>query len=543
MQSLKKFYFGKQKAKVNTFIGGIGGTINTPALLASKLGISESRIKLFKVTGVDIECAIIGNYSMEFGLQVGGLLTYFIDADGLATTFGTIQNFVNQTNMRQVYAPKTTYVRGAMCYNSSQNLKIVYMPLCTTFGEYNSSNIFVGQTSNSSMFLNSTSALKLYLHPSLATVNAGNPDPDILDVTGRGGIVRYVTNFTPPNQITDLTVGTIYNSAVQLNFTPPTAVNGIDFYEVYVNGRYYQDIPSSGSVVTGLSTTNTYNIEVYAVDMFYNKSKSNAISVTTANITYTDADAIAYNTASGISTIQQQESVHVLVNGFKDNGLWTKIQAGWLFKGATANNQKYNIKNPQDTDAAFRLQFFGTGTYSDLGFQCNGSNAYADTKFIPSVNQNVNSNGLTVVVGTNNTKSTFAVEIGSENSNTQASLIFTSLQTSNKAAGSDANSKSTRITVNNYNNASGVFTSTKQSANVNKLFRNAIILGTNTGGGSLPTPSVWIGKYNSLLGPTQGYSNQRRQMAFIHEGLTDAEVQKMHEIIDASETIAGRKTW
>ena len=61
MQSLKKFYFGKQKVKVpNTFIGGIGGTINTPALLAAKLGVSENRIKLFKVTGVDVECAIVG---------------------------------------------------------------------------------------------------------------------------------------------------------------------------------------------------------------------------------------------------------------------------------------------------------------------------------------------------------------------------------------------------------------------------------------------------------------------------------------------------
>ena len=45
MQALKKFYFGKQKAKVNTYIGGIGGTINTPALLASKLGISETLVK------------------------------------------------------------------------------------------------------------------------------------------------------------------------------------------------------------------------------------------------------------------------------------------------------------------------------------------------------------------------------------------------------------------------------------------------------------------------------------------------------------------
>ena len=38
MQSLKKFYFGKQKVKVpNTYIGGIGGTINTPTATQVKL--------------------------------------------------------------------------------------------------------------------------------------------------------------------------------------------------------------------------------------------------------------------------------------------------------------------------------------------------------------------------------------------------------------------------------------------------------------------------------------------------------------------------
>jgi hypothetical protein len=80
MQTLKKFYFGKQKARVNTYIGGIGTTINTPALLASKLGIAENRIKLFKVTGVDVECAIIGSYNIPVVCWVNNLqITYYTD--------------------------------------------------------------------------------------------------------------------------------------------------------------------------------------------------------------------------------------------------------------------------------------------------------------------------------------------------------------------------------------------------------------------------------------------------------------------------------
>ena len=60
MQSLKKFYFGKQKLKPNTFIGGVSATLNTPALVATRLGISVSRIKAFKIVGENIEFAVVG---------------------------------------------------------------------------------------------------------------------------------------------------------------------------------------------------------------------------------------------------------------------------------------------------------------------------------------------------------------------------------------------------------------------------------------------------------------------------------------------------
>jgi len=62
---LQNTVFGRQKAAVNTYIGGVSATINTPALLASTLGISASRIKLFSTIGSDIQCAIIGgSYSI-----------------------------------------------------------------------------------------------------------------------------------------------------------------------------------------------------------------------------------------------------------------------------------------------------------------------------------------------------------------------------------------------------------------------------------------------------------------------------------------------
>ena len=72
----------------------------------------------------------------------------------------------------------------------------------------------------------------------MQTINSGGVEGDLalFDSLGTNSVV-YVTNFTPPNPVINLSAGTIYNTAVQLNFTPPTSVNGVDFYEVYLNGE------------------------------------------------------------------------------------------------------------------------------------------------------------------------------------------------------------------------------------------------------------------------------------------------------------------
>ena len=220
--------------------------------------------------------------------------------------------------------------------------------------------------------------------------------------------------------------------------------------------------------------------------------------------------------------------------------VWLKIRRHDI---TTAAQHKWNAKNPLDTNAAFRLQFFGGGTHSNLGYQCNGTNAYANTFLVPSAVQNVNSNGLTVVVGTNNeVVGYFSVEIGCSVSLTSASFMSVKLLNTTYNRVLALNTDTGRLNQSGINEARGIFSGVRQSSSINKLFRNNSSLTNGTSGGTLPNTNIFIGCYNAN-GTPAGYSNQRIQMAFIHEGLTDAEVQKMHEIIDLSETIAGRKTW
>ena len=52
--------------------------------------------------------------------------------------------------------------------------------------------------------------------------------------------------------------------------------------------------------------------------------------------------------------------------------------------GGTATTHKYNLKDPRDLDAAYRLAFSGGWTHSSTGATPNGTNAFAQTYFVPT---------------------------------------------------------------------------------------------------------------------------------------------------------------
>jgi hypothetical protein len=546
---IRRTVFGRQKAKTNTFIGGVSASLGTPALLATKLGINVSRISNFSIVGSDIKCNISGGTYLFYNSFISDPnITYFDDRDGLARCLngyyafafcdrlyyinlpGTLQtgNYLGRgcPLLKTAYLPSVTQVSNGGFYESK--IDRFYIPNATLIG---GSNTAYNECFNRIFFQDN--ALKtIYAHPSLATINAGAEEPDIAYARSLGATIRYVTNFTPPNAISNLSAGTIYNSAVQLNFTPPSSTNAIDYYEVYVNGAFHSEIKASGGYVVGLSAATNYNISLVAVDVFYNKSSlGNILNVTTGNSAYTDTDALNYISVAALTNERDKDSINLICEELKTNGLWTKIQAFYPLRGDTSNNQKYNLKNT----AQFTLIFNGGGTHSRLGYQCNG-NAYANTGFAPSVNQNVNSNGLTIIVGTNNNaQSADLYEMGAYDGTKVSSIAAKNeiklciLNGGVVGFYGDANSR-------------GVLTGSKTSSTVTKLFFNSVLGAVGNSGGTLPTINIWIGALN-LNNSAYGYSYQRIQTAIIHEGLTDAEVATLHEILDTAEQITERKTW
>lgn len=535
---MTSYSFGRSKGLANTFIGGVAPMINTESALATRLGISVSRITLFKVVGSNIECRISGSYQLiqTFSSNDVNQVKYYIDQDGLVFTIG-LQAFYT-TTLEFGYFPNAISIGDAAFDQNSptslpkDNLKRLYIPRVLTIG---------ATVANNNVFRSGNlGGGVIFAHPSLATINAGGVEGDLAYLS-TGNTIRYVTNFTAPNSVTNLSAGIIYSHAIQLNFTTPTvSTNAIEYYEVWINGSYTGiEITASGQFALGLTALTSYNIHLVAVDILFNKSISNVLVTATTSPNTSDSDVNAYVSIASLTGFEQDSSYY-LISQLKTNNLWNKIQALYPFKGTTASQHKWNVKNLLDTNAAFRLTFFGSGSYSNLGFQPNGTNAYANTNFVPSANQNVNSNGLTVVVGTNNNaQSGDTIEIGSFNSPSQLSLLV--FKGNNTTFNRATRLNGTAISQTGNNDARGILTGVRNSS-VQNLFRNDVKIATGSADGTLPTVPIFIGALNLNNSP-YGYSNQRIQIAIIHEGLTDAEVGILHQIIDISESIAGRKTW
>jgi hypothetical protein len=97
--------------------------------------------------------------------------------------------------------------------------------------------------------------------------------------------------------------------------------------------------------------------------------------------TVSDPNAQAFLDAAVITDVTQANAVNSLVIGLKADGLWTPMQALYPFVGGTASTHKWNLKDPRDLDAAYRLSFGGGWVHNSNGATGNGVNAFADTYF------------------------------------------------------------------------------------------------------------------------------------------------------------------
>jgi hypothetical protein len=250
--------------------------------------------------------------------------------------------------------------------------------------------------------------------------------------------------------------------------------------------------------------------------------------------TVSDADAQAFVTNAGIVDQVEANAVNNLVIGMKADGIWSKMKAIYPFVGGTASTHKFNLKNPLDTDAAFRLVFFGGTTHSSNGISF-ATNGYADTKLnttTNSTNTNYHQSFYSRTVGGNNSW----VDMG----NWQSGVRINFIQIANASNALDAYIFDTNATSFPTTNGQGFYCASRNGTS-KKTYRNGVTLTnqTSTSGGNI-NHNVFIGAVN-LNGSASNYITRNCAFSSIGEGLTDTEATNLNTRVQTFQTALNRQ--
>ena len=258
-------------------------------------------------------------------------------------------------------------------------------------------------------------------------------------------------------------------------------------------------------------------------------------NATSNSVTVFDADAQAFITAATITDNTQKNAVNQLTVDLKAASIWTKMKAIYPFVGGTATTHKWNLKNPLDTNAAFRLVFGGGWIHSSTGAKPNAINTVADTFLIPSTSLTLNDQHLSYYTRTNvnTTEVEIGCNVGGNPPNTLLEIRTSGITYVSIAAGS--------YTTYTDPNSLGFYLGSRTASNSIRLFKN----GTNVASGttastSNPTNTLVLGGLNS--GALVQFRTQKEcAFASIGDGLTDTDAANFYTAVQAFQTTLGRQ--
>jgi hypothetical protein len=195
-----------------------------------------------------------------------------------------------------------------------------------------------------------------------------------------------------------------------------------------------------------------------------------------------------------------------------------------------ASQFKYNLKDPRDLDAAFRLVFNGGWTHSSTGATPNGTNGYADTLLIPSTSLSISSSHLSVYSRTNTPSTAYVgydIARGNYSLITQynGNIFFANLENAGLYLAS--------ATVSN---GLGFYIASRINNTSVQGFKNSSKLINAVQSSSLATSSLLIGSIG-----TTNFSSKQYAFASIGDGLTDTEAANFYTRVQAFQTALSRQ--
>ena len=254
----------------------------------------------------------------------------------------------------------------------------------------------------------------------------------------------------------------------------------------------------------------------------------------------TDPDAQAFITATGI-TGTNTSAINTLVIDLKAASIWTKMIAVYPMVGGTATTHMYNLKNPLNTNGAYRLAFVGGWTHSANGALPNGTNAYAETYLA------ANAAGLSNATGhisyysrtLSGTDMAHAMGYYITSLSTITAIIPRGSAYGNAQAGwmAQSNNFSSAIVTANTQGFLGV---TRTATNAHKAWKNTTFSSNSTVSSNINnTRTFYIGAASHPVAIQ--YGNFECAFSSIGLGLTDAEVLLFRTAVQNFQTTLGRQ--
>jgi hypothetical protein len=195
---------------------------------------------------------------------------------------------------------------------------------------------------------------------------------------------------------------------------------------------------------------------------------------------------------------------------------------------------KYNLVNPVDSDAAFRLVFNGGWTHSSNGATPNGTNGYADTKLIVS---SVLSTSSAHFSKYNRTNDLTGDRVDGASVTTAPLTFFQHNYTGANALIGEI----TALVSYTPTDTRGLFNVTRTATNAMKVFRNTTNIGSNTNSITvLPNRSVYLGARNESTGIAVFYNTYQVAFSSIGDGLTDTDAANLYSRVQQFQTQLSR---
>lgn len=250
-------------------------------------------------------------------------------------------------------------------------------------------------------------------------------------------------------------------------------------------------------------------------------------------------DAQKYIQAATLTDHTQQKAANTLTIQLKMFGLWSGSKAIYPLLGGTSTTMKWNLKDPQDTDAAFRITWNGTGTFASTGWTGNGSTGYGNTHIVPSTSLSTTSGNMSALIR-NDPASGTGYDMGASDDAGLVDKIVTLIigYADATAYAIYGNPYSEGASVGSTNSIA--FWSNNHLSGTTTLYKNASsIASVSNTVTAITSQKIYFGATNAA-GTAVQFSVREFSFVSISDGLTSTQETNLYNIVTTFKTTTGR---